>query len=227
MNNFFINITKKLDLRPCKNSNLTDINVIISNFNNHVSIRKIREFFPNNWAQQFKYFFSLLKLKDVEKILNLNAKNSSAKRSIPATILNHCVDIYLSFLANSKNYAICESAFPYKLKRSEVIPLFQKEDPLRKESYRPMSLLPYISKVFERLIYKQFNHYIDNNKTDYRKTHGTQHSLITMLEKRKNSLDKSEPVSFLLMDLSESLLSARLSVCLSVYVCLFPCSHFF
>ena len=131
------------------------------------------------------------------------------------------------FLANSKNYAICESAFPYKLKRSEVIPLFQKEDPLRKESYRPMSLLPYISKVFERLIYKQFNNYIDNNKTDYRKTHGTQHSLITMLEKRKNSLDKSEPVSFLLMDLSESLLSARLSVCLSVYVCLFPCSHFF
>ena len=48
MNNFFINITKKLDLRPCKNSNLTDINVIISNFNNHGSIRKIREFFPNN-----------------------------------------------------------------------------------------------------------------------------------------------------------------------------------
>ena len=47
MNNFFINVTKKLDLRPSKNSNLTDINVIISNFNNHVSIRKIREFFPN------------------------------------------------------------------------------------------------------------------------------------------------------------------------------------
>ena len=92
-----------------------------------------------------------------------------------------------------------------------------------------MSLLPHISKVFERLIYKQFRNYIDNNKTDYRKTHGAQHSLITMLEKRKNSLDKSELVSVLLMDLSESRMSARLSFCLSVYlsVCLFVCSHFF
>ena len=35
MNNFFINITKNVNLKPCKYSSLTDINGITSNFDNH------------------------------------------------------------------------------------------------------------------------------------------------------------------------------------------------
>ena len=54
---------------------------------------------------------------------------------------------------------------------------------------RPVSLLPHISKVFEQFIYKQINSYMENRLskylTGYRKAHGTQHSLTTMLEKWK------------------------------------------
>ena len=46
MNNFFINITKNMNLKPHKDSPLTDINGIISNFDNHISIKKIKESFP-------------------------------------------------------------------------------------------------------------------------------------------------------------------------------------
>ena len=44
-----------------------------------------------------------------------------------------------------------ESKFPAELKHSEVIALFKKENPLKKENYRAVSLL-YLSKVFERII---------------------------------------------------------------------------
>ena len=58
------------------------------------------------------------------------------------------------------NHAITENIFPEQLKKSEVIPLYKNEVPLKKETYRPMSLLPHVSKVFERIMYKQINIYM-------------------------------------------------------------------
>ena len=42
MNNFFINTTKNVNLKPYKESSLADINEITSNFDNYVSIKKIK-----------------------------------------------------------------------------------------------------------------------------------------------------------------------------------------
>ena len=71
-----------------------------------------------------------------------------------------------------------------------------------------MSLLPHISKVFERIIYKQINNFIENKISkcvmDFRKSHGTQHSLIEMLEKWKKALDIEEDMSAIFMDLSKA-----------------------
>ena len=84
MNKFFINTTKKLNLKPFRNSSDTEINQITSVFENHVSIRKIQECFPNVEESDFNY--SQLSLNEVKpEILNLNIK-SSTKGSIPTTI---------------------------------------------------------------------------------------------------------------------------------------------
>ena len=86
MNKFFINATKKLNLKPFKNSSGTDINQITSVFKNHVSIKKIQECFPNIETNDFN--FRKVSLKEVKsEILNLSIKKSSTKGSTPATIL--------------------------------------------------------------------------------------------------------------------------------------------
>ena len=72
------------------------------------------------------------------------------------------MDVYLSFLTKAINHTITKNTFPKQLKKSEVIPLYKKEDPLKKENYKPMSLLPHVSKVFERIIYKQINIYMQD-----------------------------------------------------------------
>ena len=87
----------------------------------------------------------------------MNVKNSSTNGSIPATILKQYVDVYLPFLTKVLNHAITENTFPEQLKKSEVTSLYKKNDPLKKENYRPVSLLPHVSKVFESIIYKQIN----------------------------------------------------------------------
>ena len=52
------------------------------------------------------------------------------------------------------NYSLRENTFAEELKRSEVIPLYKKLDPLKKDNYRAVSFLSHVLKVFERIIYK-------------------------------------------------------------------------
>ena len=97
MNNFLINITKNLNLKPYKESSLTDINGITSNFDNHISIKKIKESFPNIVSGDFN--FQEASRENVKReIVNLNVKKFSTNQSIPARILMQCVDVYLPFL---------------------------------------------------------------------------------------------------------------------------------
>ena len=79
---------------------------------------------------------------------------------------------------------------------------------MNKENYRPVSLLPHLSKVFDRITYKQINSYMEDKLTKcltgFRKLHGTQHSLLTMLEKWKGGNDSGAYVSILFIDLSKA-----------------------
>ena len=91
------------------------------------------------------------------------------------------------------------------MKNAQIIPVNKKDDPLKKENYRPVSLLlPHVSKIFERLIYKQIDDYMCDKLSKYitgfRKCHGTQNSLLVMLEKWKRALDKGENVCTIFMD---------------------------
>ena len=95
MNNFFINITKNLSLKPYKDLSLTDVNEITSNFDNHISKKKIKESYPNIASSDFN--FPGASRENDKKIKNLNVRKSSVNESILATILKKCVDyIYRS-----------------------------------------------------------------------------------------------------------------------------------
>ena len=160
-NNCFINITKHLNLKPHTTSNTMDIEQITSAFNNHVSIKKIRDVFPEINSNNFE-FTKVTEQLVKNEVLKLNTKKSSTSGSTSATILKQSVETYLPFLTKAINLAITECEFPDKLKKSGVVPLYKKQDHLKKENYRPISLLPHVSKVFERILYAQINNYMQN-----------------------------------------------------------------
>ena len=139
------------------------------------------------------------------KYRNSMLKKSSTLGFIPLTILKDCIDVYLVHLTNAVNHSQQTSVFPQNLKQTEVIPLYKKLDPLNKKNYRPVNLLPHLSKVFERIIYRQINSYMEDKLakylTGFRKSHGTQHSLLTMLENWKRGIDNGSYVFALFMDL--------------------------
>ena len=91
----------------------------------------------------------------------------------------------MKHLTSSINHSLKEPTFPGELKESEGMPVYKKLAPLQKENYRPMTLLPHISKALERVIYKQTNNFMESKiskcVTAFRKSHNTQYSFIFML----------------------------------------------
>ena len=62
------------------------------------------------------------------------------------------------------NQVLSSGIFPDKLKIAKVIPIFKKGDDTDINNYRPISLLPAISKIIEKVIYNQTYNYFDQNK---------------------------------------------------------------
>ena len=94
------------------------------------------------------------------------------------------------------------------LKLANVTPVFKKGDPTSVKNYRPVSVLPNVSKSFERIMLKQIleqmNKYLSQNLCGYRKGFSTQTALTMLLEKWQTILDDNGYAGVVLMDLSKA-----------------------
>ena len=102
-----------------------------------------------------------------------------------------------------------KGCFPDSLKEAEVIPVFKdKDDSNDKSNYRPISCLPPLAKVFEKLVFKQLSPYFENIfspiLSGFRKGYNTQSALLRIFEIWHEHLDKVKTVGAILMDLSKA-----------------------
>ena len=95
--------------------------------------------------------------------------------------------------------------FTENLKLADTTPVFKKKNPLHEVNHRPISILPSISKVFEKLMQKQISGYVSNSLSSYlcgyRKGFGSQQALLSLIENQKKVLDKKRFGSAVLIDL--------------------------
>ena len=98
--------------------------------------------------------------------------------------------------------------FPDSLKAANITPVFKKDSRTEKTNYRPVSILPNLSKIYERLIYNQLSKYLENFlskfQCGFRKGFNAQDCLLVMTEKWKSMLDKGGVCGALLTDLSKA-----------------------
>ena len=88
------------------------------------------------------------------------------------------------------------------------MPTYKKGERTKNENYRPISILPVISKLYEREIYNQILTYVEKYLSPYlfgfRKGHSTEQCLHIMLERWKKALDQKRHVGAALTDLSKA-----------------------
>ena len=108
-----------------------------------------------------------------------------------------------------RNSEIIENKkFPTNLKLADITPIFKKYENILAKNYRPVSILPVVSKVFERIMQRQMNDFIENHLSPYlcgyRKGFNSQYALLVMIEKWKMSVDNNGFAGGILMDLSKA-----------------------
>ena len=88
------------------------------------------------------------------------------------------------------------------------MPLHKKNDALDKENYRPVTILPIISKVYERAMHNQLPEFFDNifhpYSAAFRKGFGCQYTLLRFLEDWRKALNNHQFAAAILMDLSKT-----------------------
>ena len=95
--------------------------------------------------------------------------------------------------------------FPENLKLADITPVFKKEDKNLAKNYRPVSVLPTLSKGFEKIMQKQvINHvntFLSPYLRGYRKGFSIQYALLSLLGKWKKTIDNKGFAGEVLMDL--------------------------
>ena len=100
--------------------------------------------------------------------------------------------------------------FPDKLKLAKVIPIFKKDDDMLFNNYRPISILPTISKVFERVIYEQLNSHFNllniyyPGQYGFREKHSTELASLELSDRVIQYLDKGETPISIFLDLPKA-----------------------
>ena len=104
------------------------------------------------------------------------------------------------------NNCLIKAKFPNELKLADVTPILKKKDPSRAKNYRPVRVLPSVSKTFERILHRLVSSYVDQFLSifmcGYRKGFSTKQTLFSLIKRWKNNLDQNGYGGAVLMELS-------------------------
>ena len=108
------------------------------------------------------------------------------------------------------NQTLTTGIFPDKLKIAKVVPIFKKDSKKEFQNYRPISVLPVISKIFESIIHDQLNEYFINNKLfcaqqyGFMKNASTELASLELIDRLLNQLNDHKIPITLHLDLSKA-----------------------
>ena len=160
---------------------------------------------------QHRFVFKPLAVGDISKIISkFESKTSTGHDNLSMKIFKIIYPSVLDSLTCIINQSLSRGIFPSSLKVAKVIPLFKKGDEKVLDNYRPISLLPVISKVFEKCVFNQLYDYFQKYKLFYksqygfRKAHSTELACLELVDRIFEELDKGELPLAIFIDLSKA-----------------------
>ena len=213
LNNYFMESVEYLEVErymptmiidnTASNENLIDD--IISKFKDHPSILKINEnaVFENRFE-----FKDITEEEMFKKIIKIDTSKACMKDDIPPKVILGTADIISAPMTKMFNDARKSEKYPKRFKTADVTGLPKTRDKQNKKKYRPVSLTPIFSKIFERHMYEQMSEYsarfLSPYIFGYRKGHSTEQCVMVMIEMWKKALDENKVAGAVLTDLSKA-----------------------
>ena len=111
---------------------------------------------PNNFS------FQLVSDDDVSRVINdIDSSKEYQKNNIPPSLLKVNVDVIKSFLRVDINVNIVKGNLPVNLKNAHITPMFKTFERVFKTNWSAVNILHRLSKIYEKLFYKQIHEYFD------------------------------------------------------------------
>ncbi len=193
---FFV---KKIDdIRTKINSEVnTQPNTVIINECQHSQNDELREFTP-------------VTQDELKKLILKSQSKSCELDPLPTWLLKECLDELLPTLTAIINKSLKEAHVPKSFKSSLIRPLIKKPslDPNILKNYRPVSNLPFLSKILEKIVDSRLENHLtmhrlhEEHHSAYRKFHSTETALLKVQNDILSSLDQNDITMLVMLDLS-------------------------
>ena len=138
--------------------------------------------------------------------MNLNVRKSTGLDNIGPRILKLSANVIAPTLLFIINKSISTGKFPSVWKEAKVKPLFKNGSKEDVNNYRPISILPTISKLIEKWVESQFSKYLNEfnllykSQSGFRPKHSTESALILMTESWPKAINEGKIVGCVLVD---------------------------
>ena len=117
--------------------------------------------------------FTSVNETDIHTIIrNLGSKNSAGYDGLSSKLLKALAPVLIKTITLLINQSLRSGTFPDKLKIGKIIPIYKKDDPQKIENYRPISILPSLSKIFEKVVFEQLYTYFSTHNLLYTGQYG-------------------------------------------------------
>ena len=156
-------ISDKREIVNTFNSFFTNIRVDLANKIAYSGNKTFRDYLTDNESDNFS--FTNVDEHTVINIINsLPTKNSIGYDTISTKLLKEIALRISKPLTILTNEVLTTGIFPDNLKLAKIVPILKKGDSLNINNYRPIYLLPSISKVIDKIIANQLSSYFENMK---------------------------------------------------------------
>ena len=144
-------------------------------------------------------------------VLSLKNSKSSGFDEISVGLLKQIIHYISPPLCHIFNLSLSNGQCPVSLKVAKVIPVFKnKGDPSEIKNYRPISLLPSMSKILEKIVYKRLYNFLEkndiltHNQFGFRQGHSTELAIIQLCNRIIESFVNKKHTIGVFMDLSKA-----------------------
>ena len=143
-------------------------------------------------------------------MINSLNNSSSGHDVLPPFVAKTCINEFIEPITYMINESLKSGVFPSELKIARIVPIFKSGDPSLLNSYRPISVLSFFSKFFEKMVYNIVFDILYENKVlydykfEFRSKHSIQHALITLVKRITSSLDVGNIVIPLFIDFKKA-----------------------
>ena len=155
--------------------------------------------------------FEAVTLQDVQKLLRqVNPRKATGSDSVPGLVLREAAYVLAPSLLDILNVSFLTGCVPAAFKKSNVVPLYKSGDSCRATNYRPVSLLPIVSHLLEKVVQAQFTcnlnrrNLFPGTQFAYRNNHSTEDALVYAVNRWQGAKQKRQTTGTVMVDMSNA-----------------------